>query len=80
MLGADQATSIDVRVAFDATTALVTRAGIVTMTVVNGLDEFDHTPAHPTALRTAIWNTYDVPGVNPVTVAEVPAGLPVTDV
>ena len=48
--------------------------------VLTSEDEFDQTPAQPTALRTAIWNTYDVPGVNPVTVAEVPAGLPVTDV
>ena len=79
MSGAGHDTSIEVPVAFDAT-ALVTRAGIVTMTVAKGLDEFDHTPAYPTALRTATWNTYDVPGVNPVTVAEVPAGLPVTDV
>jgi len=48
--------------------------------VLTCADEFDHTPAQPTALRSATWNTYDVPGVSPVTVADVAAGLPVTDV
>ncbi len=39
--------------------------------VLTGADEADQTPAQPTAFRAATWNTYDVPGVSPVTVTDV---------
>ena len=50
------------------------------MTVLSGDDDGDQIPAQPTALRTATWNLYETPGVRPVTVTDVPAGLPTTDV
>ena len=46
--------------------------------MLTGADGADHTPAQPIAFITATWNTYDVPGVRPVTVTDVAAGFPIT--
>ena len=45
--------------------------------VLTGPEAADHTPAQPMAFFAVTWNTYEVPGVRPATVTEVPAGFPV---
>ena len=76
--GAVHDTLIDVGVAFDPATPVGVPGTVGNAaSVLTGAEEADHALAQPTALRAVTWKTYDVPGVRPVTVTDVPAGFPV---